>query len=218
MSVRSCFLWLLRNAVKLAGRGEASTGWGGGAGDGALQIQPINQPLALGVQRRLVWPRGFARERARRACGLPAIAQCLDLCRDGQHVPQPLVLHDRALIDLGQPVIGGVGQGSTIGPQFDPAIRILGHLDVAVDQAAVLGPVLEQVHHLVVLQRQALRHLAPFAPGKDACQILVNTQRPVGIEVAARRLGEAGIEVGHEGRRKGIGDLHGAEGRAAAVP
>ncbi len=86
MSVRSCFLSFLCNTVKLAGWGKASTGWGGGAGDGAFQIQS-------------------------------------------------LVLDDRALVDLGQPRIGGVGQESPIGPQLDASVRIFHHLDVTVDQA-----------------------------------------------------------------------------------
>ncbi|MNY25222.1 hypothetical protein D3C86_1589900 [compost metagenome] len=69
---------------------------------------------------------------------------------------QPLVLDDRTLVDLREPVIRGVGQGHAIGPQFDPAVRILGHLDVAVDQPPVLQAVFQQVHRPVVLQRQTL--------------------------------------------------------------
>jgi hypothetical protein len=44
--------------------------------------------------------------RARRAAGdAPVIALCLDRLRDLKHMAQPLVFNDRALIDLGQPVV-----------------------------------------------------------------------------------------------------------------
>lgn len=48
------------------------------------------------------------------------------------------------------------GQGSAISPQLDMTIRILGHLDVSADQAAVFREIFQQVQHLGVLQRQAV--------------------------------------------------------------
>ena len=113
-----------------------SVGWlsGGGAGrwhlrreqGGAvgsrhrpLQIEPVDQPLALDVQGYLGRTRRLARERARRPRLMPVIAQRLHPRRNRQHVAEPLVLDDRALVDLREPVVSGVGQGCALGPQLD---------------------------------------------------------------------------------------------------
>jgi len=74
--------------------------------DRPLQVQPIDQPLPLGLRRGLRWPRRLPQQRARRSGLMAAVSHRLDLRRDRQHVPQPLVLDDRALVDLREPVVG----------------------------------------------------------------------------------------------------------------
>ncbi|MNQ92019.1 hypothetical protein D3C85_1074230 [compost metagenome] len=110
-----------------------------------LQIEPIHQPLSLDVQRYRCGPRGLAVEGAGGRAETAVVAQRLHLGRNGQCVTQALVLNDGALVDLREPVVGGVGQGSAIRPQLDAPVRILGHLDVAMDQAAVFRKILQQV-------------------------------------------------------------------------
>jgi hypothetical protein len=64
----------------------------------------------------------------------PVIALCLNRLRDLKHVAQSLVFDDRALINLGQPVVLPAVQYVSVGPQFDTPIRVLPDVDVSINQ------------------------------------------------------------------------------------
>ncbi|MNT41677.1 hypothetical protein D3C72_1780460 [compost metagenome] len=81
-------------------------------------------------------------------------------------------------------------------------------IDIATGQFPMLWRIRQQVEHLVVLNRQALGHTARLAPREDEIQVLVGSQRPMGVVVIARRLGKARVIVGDEFRHEGIGCLH----------
>ncbi|MGF6922881.1 hypothetical protein OKW28_007078 [Paraburkholderia sp. 40] len=68
--------------------------------------------------------------------------------------------------DLGQPVVLPARQNTAVHPEFDTPIGVHADLDISINQLAVLRRVVQQVHDLVVLHRQRLRHLARFAPGE----------------------------------------------------
>ncbi len=78
----------------------------------------------------------------------------------------------------------------------------------------------QQVEHLVVLDRQAFGYAARFAPGEDQVQVLIRSQRPMGVMAVARCLGKARVVVGDELRHEGVGGFHGADIRygEGAVP
>ncbi|SOZ34500.1 transposase [Cupriavidus taiwanensis] len=155
--------------------------------------------------------------RARHRERTRVIALLLHVLRQLQHMSQALVVHDRALVHFRQPVIGGVGQGGAISPRLDPAIWVVIDVDVAASQLAMLRRVRQQVEHLVVLDRQALGHAAWLAPREDQIQILVRSQRSMGVVVVARHLGKARVVVGDELRHEAIGRLHGADATQAQL-
>ncbi|MBR8284305.1 hypothetical protein [Burkholderia vietnamiensis] len=68
----------------------------------------------------------------RRAPDPAAVALRLKRLRQLQRVTQALVVHDCALIDLSQPVIGLRCQYLTGCSDFDPTIQVLPNLDVAI--------------------------------------------------------------------------------------
>jgi hypothetical protein len=68
----------------------------------------------------------------------PVIALGLNRLRDLKHVAQPLVFNDRALIDLGQPVVLPARQNTVAHPEFDTPTRVLADLDISINQLAVL--------------------------------------------------------------------------------
>ncbi|MBB1629974.1 hypothetical protein A9975_03735 [Cupriavidus sp. UME77] len=73
------------------------------------------------------------------------------------------------------------------------------------NQGATLRLVGDEIQLAVVLQRRSVGDFAPFAPGKDALEVLVGPYGTVRIEVASGHLGEPHIEVRQEDRGKGIG-------------
>ena len=66
---------------------------------------------------------------------------------DLEHVAHAFALENRPLIDLGQPVVDDVGQGTAVSPQLDMTIRLFGDLDVSERQVPMRGPALEQEPH-----------------------------------------------------------------------
>jgi hypothetical protein len=58
----------------------------------------------------------------------------LDHERRLQHVTEPLVLNDRPHVELRQSVVALVSQVRTTCARFDPAVRVLEDIDVAMDQ------------------------------------------------------------------------------------
>lgn len=84
-------------------------------------------------------------------------------------------------------------------------VRVLPHVDLAVEQFAVCRRVIQQVHHPVVLHRQRLRYATRLALGHQQVQTLVSPQWPVRVEVALRRLREARVIRCHKGGRIGVG-------------
>ena len=148
---------------------------------------------------------------ARDGLGTPVVAFRLHDLRDFQHMPQALVLHDGPLVDFGQPVIAGEGQGNAMGPGLDAPVGVMPNRHVLARQGAVARRVIEKIQHLVVLQSQALRHAARLLPRQDQFQILVRPDRPVAVMAALRRLGKAPVVVGDEKRHEGVGGLQRAD-------
>src|SRR5690349_5498271 len=108
-------------------------------------------------------------------------------------MPETLVLDDRTLVNLGEPIVGGVGQGDAIGPDFNAAIGVFVHLDILANQAPAYRRIGKQIEHLVVLQREAVRN-APWLPlRKDQLKVLVLAHRPMRIEIIARWLAESRV-------------------------
>jgi hypothetical protein len=104
------------------------------------------------------------------------------------------VVDHRALIDLGQPVIGRTGQDDAVGPDLDSTIRILVHIDILVDERARHLGNIEPVEDPVVLYGQRLRYAARFAPRQDCIEMLVFARWPVRIEGALRGLAKHALK------------------------
>jgi hypothetical protein len=102
--------------------------------------------LLLRTLRAFRCPNRLSLIRARRGAGdAPVVALRLDRLRDLQYVTQAFMFNDRALIDLGQPVVLPARQHPAICADLDASVRILPHVDVGVDQFAVLRRVIQQV-------------------------------------------------------------------------
>lgn len=161
----------------------------GSSQDRIIQLFTRQFALLAGAHLALVQSRGFTLVGPRwRTRSPPVITLRLDHLRHLQCVSQPLVIDHRSLIDLREPAIRYTGQGSAIDPDLDAPIRILGHIQITVNQTAVCHRILQQIDHPVVLHRQYLRHAPRHATRQDQIKIVVGTQRPVCIECAPRYL------------------------------
>jgi len=80
-----------------------------------------------------------------------------------------------------------------------------------VNQLAVRWRVFQQVHHSVVLHRQRVRDLAPDTVRQELPQIVIVTQRSMGIMVAPGQATKTTIEIGDEGGRISVGCLSRAD-------
>ena len=69
-----------------------------------------------------------------------------------QCMAQPLVLDDRAGVDLAEPVVALIAKALAVGSDLDVSVGVLVDVDVAVDEREVGLAVLEQVADLVVLR------------------------------------------------------------------
>src|SRR5688572_28463578 len=87
----------------------------------------------------------------RRSADAAMVALGLDELGNPQDVTQPLALDDRALVDLTELVIGGVGQRGTRGTDLDPSVGELEHVDVLADQPSVFRCVGEQIEFALVM-------------------------------------------------------------------
>jgi len=94
----------------------------------------------------------------------PTVPLGLHHLRHRQYVPNPLVLHDRPLVHFWEAVINGIGKGSAVRAQLDPAIRVLEYVDVIANKRTRGLAVLQQV---ITFRIAALGHAKPYAsPGR----------------------------------------------------
>ena len=94
--------------------------------DYAVKVVLREFTLLLRALRAFRWPNRLSLIRARRGAGdAPVVALRLDRLRDLQYVTQAFMFNDRALIDLGQPVVLPVRQHTAIGADLDASVRVL---------------------------------------------------------------------------------------------
>ena len=89
---------------------------------------------------------------ARYRLGTTAIALLLHPLRDLQDMPQPLVIDDSALANLGQLIEKAKGQGNAFRSDFYAPAWIVIDVHVVASQAFRLRGVINQVEAFVVLQ------------------------------------------------------------------
>ena len=106
--------------------------------------------------------------------GLTASFRALDLLLTDmrKYGAEMLVLDDGGLRNLPQLVKGGVRQVASAVADCQPAVGIIDDGDALAAEFAGDRVRLEQKHHLVVLQGQAVGNRPLFAPGEDVGEVI----------------------------------------------
>lgn len=135
----------------------------------------------------------------------PVIPVVLDQLGNLKDVSKSLVLNNVAIADFRKTVICGIGEGGSIGSWFNAPVGILVDIDVLANVAPTGKRVGQQIEHLVILHRQAVRNPAWLPDRKDQVQTLIRPNSSMRIEVVTGRLGKAAVIVGNKGRHLSIG-------------
>src|SRR5579859_971135 len=132
----------------------------------------------------------------------------LALADQGEEAAEALVLEHGRLGDASQLVECAVGHAAALVADFQPAIGEVHDLDPPADRS--LGELgrFDQEEDVVVLECQGLRQRPLGAPGEGLVQPIYRLHGPMQVLVVERRLGEAGVVVGHEARQEGVAVFH----------
>ena len=125
-----------------------------------------------------------------RSIGTANLAMRLYELGDPQYLPQTLVLDHGALINFTELVVDGVGLDHAAGTNLDASVGELEYLDVLADQSTGVWGFGQQVEFALVVQCQALRHLAQLAPSEDQVEIFIGADRPMCVVQVPRCLAE----------------------------
>ena len=116
-----------------------------------------------------------------RGLGAREVERLLPLGDVGQDGPKPLVLNNRGLVDLLEPIEGPIRQIETRMADRQTAVRVVDHRDTPARQRPRHLIWLEDEEHLVVLQGEIARDGPLLFPGEHVIQPVVSLERAVGV-------------------------------------
>src|SRR5712692_8107717 len=127
---------------------------------------------------------------------------------DREDCSEPLVLHDRALVDAAVLVEWRAGKQLAFAADLDSPVLPLEDADALAREGQRLGAWLDEIAHSLEVDDQVAGHRPLLLPGEDAGEVLVVPQRTVGVVSVLRRASEAEVVVLDELRQERVAGFH----------